>query len=159
MKTYLAVFALVALGVIGFAFTKKSSVDKINKQEMTTAESNKVKQMNNEMFKNTILDYTTATGWANKSGKPVVIDLYADWCGPCRMIAPILKDLANEYDGKVDFYKVDVDKEKDLASLFQARSIPLVVLITKSGEVKPMVGAQGKSSYKKAIDSFLLGIK
>ena len=157
MKTYLAVFAVAVLGVIGFAFTKKASVEKIDKQEMTTAGPNKVKQMNKELFKSTILDYTTAEGWANKSGKPVVIDLYADWCGPCRMIAPILKDLANDYEGQVDFFKVDVDKEKELASLFQARSIPLVVLITKTGEVKPMVGAQGKAAYKKEINSFLLG--
>lgn len=157
MKTYLAVFAVAVLGAIGFEFTKSSSVEATDKQEMIAAGPNKVKQMNKELFKSTILDYTTATGWANKSGKPVLIDLYADWCGPCRMIAPILKDLANEYDGQVDFYKVDVDKEKDLASLFQARSIPLVVLITKSGEVKPMVGAQAKAAYKREIDSFLLG--
>ena len=88
--------------------------------------------------------------------KPAIIDLYADWCGPCRMTAPIMKSLAKEYDGKIVIYKVNVDKEKELAALFNATSIPLFVFIPMNGEPQLFRGAADKATYQKAIDEFLL---
>ena len=92
----------------------------------------------------------------DKGDKPAIIDLYADWCGPCRMTAPIMKSLAKEYDGKIVIYKVNVDKEKELAALFNATSIPLFVFIPMEGEPQLFRGAADKATYKKAIDEFLL---
>ena len=83
--------------------------------------------MDKAMFIDKVFDYTDskATEWKYKGDRPAIIDLYADWCGPCRRVAPIMKELAKEYAGKIYIYKVNVDKEKELAALFNATSIPL----------------------------------
>ena len=88
--------------------------------------------------------------------KPAIVDFYASWCGPCRMTAPIMKELAKEYAGKIVIYKVNVDKEKELAALFNATSIPLFVFVPMQGEPQLFRGAADKATYKKAIDEFLL---
>ena len=87
--------------------------------------------------------------------RPAVVDFYAAWCGPCRMMSPILEDLAVEYGGKVDFYKVDVDKEEALSSLFSIRSIPTLLLISQSGEMHRIQGAVAKSQLKQQVDDML----
>ena len=79
-----------------------------------------------------------------------------DWCGPCRQTAPIMKELAKEYAGKIVIYKVNVDKQKELAALFNATSIPLFVFIPMKGDPQLFRGAADKATYKKAIDEFLL---
>lgn len=114
-------------------------------------------QMNRDMFIQQVFDYTgNVQEWTYKGSKPAIIDLYADWCGPCRMIAPILKELAQEYADQIVIYKVNVDKEKELAALFQANSIPLLVFIPMNGQAQLFRGAADKATYKKAIDDFLL---
>ena len=94
--------------------------------------------------------------WKYLGDKPAIIDLYADWCGPCRQTAPIMKELAKEYAGKITIYKVNVDKQKELAALFNATSIPLFVFIPMKGDPQLFRGAADKATYKKAIDEFLL---
>ena len=94
--------------------------------------------------------------WKYLGDKPAIIDLYADWCGPCRQTAPIMKELAKEYAGKITIYKVNVDKQKELAALFNATSIPLFVFISMKGDPQLFRGAADKATYKKAIDEFLL---
>ena len=112
--------------------------------------------MNKAMFIKDVFDYEKSQDWTYKGSKPAIIDLYADWCGPCRMTAPIMKELAKEYAGKIIIYKVNVDKEKELAALFNATSIPLFVFIPMNGEPQLFRGAADKATYKKAIDDFLL---
>ena len=112
--------------------------------------------MNKAMFIKDVFDYEKSQDWKYKGSKPAIIDLYADWCGPCRMTAPIMKELAKEYAGKIIIYKVNVDKEKELAALFNATSIPLFVFIPMNGEPQLFRGAADKATYKKAIDDFLL---
>ena len=156
MKKYLALFAIAVLGVTGFAFAKSASVQETDSVNAVEAKENKVKQMNKEMFISEVFDYQNSSEWKFKGDKPAIIDLYADWCAPCRMIAPILKDLAAEYDGQITIYKVNVDKEKELAALFNVSSIPLLVFIPQEGTPQLMPGAADKATYKKAIDEFLL---
>lgn len=112
--------------------------------------------MNKAMFIKDVFDYEKSQDWKYKGNKPAIIDLYADWCGPCRMVAPIMKELAKEYADKIVVYKVNVDKEKELAALFNATSIPLFVFIPMNGEPQLFRGAADKATYKKAIDDFLL---
>lgn len=114
--------------------------------------------MNKKMFIEKVFDYTDskAIEWKYKGDRPAIIDLYADWCGPCRRVAPIMKELAKEYADRIYIYKVNVDKEKELAALFNATSIPLFVLIPMDEMPQLFSGAADKSTYKKAIDEFLL---
>ncbi len=94
--------------------------------------------------------------WVYIGDEPCVIDFYADWCKPCKMVAPIMDDLAKEYDGKVKIYKVDTDKEKRLAGVFQIRSIPAVLFSPMEGRPMIQAGALPKDQYIKIIEEELL---
>ncbi|RLD87287.1 MAG: thioredoxin [Bacteroidetes bacterium] len=94
--------------------------------------------------------------WVYKGDVPCVIDFYADWCRPCKMVAPIMDDLAKEYDGKVKIYKINTDKEKRLAQAFQIRSIPAVLFSPMEGRPVMQVGAMQKDQYVKIIEENLL---
>ena len=94
--------------------------------------------------------------WIYEGDEPCVIDFYADWCGPCRRVAPIMEEMAKKYDGKVKIYKVNVDKESKLASVFRIRSIPAVLFIPKKGKPMMQVGLLPHDTYVKIIDEQLL---
>lgn len=87
------------------------------------------------------------------SSKMIVVDLYADWCGPCRMVHPTLLELANKYKGKVDFYQVDVDQNPEIASAFGTQAIPFVVFIKDNKIVTTMAGVNSSYSYEKVISA------
>lgn len=94
--------------------------------------------------------------WVYEGSLPCIIDFYADWCGPCKMVAPILKDLASEYKGQVIVYKINVDQEKELASVFGVRSIPAFLFIPAEGDPQSAMGAQSRSFFEGVIKDFLL---
>ncbi len=96
--------------------------------------------------------------WNYKGEEPCVIDFYADWCKPCKMVAPIMDEMAEKYDGKVKIYKINTDKEKKLASVFRIRSIPAVLFIPKDGQPMMQTGALPRESYVEIIDKELLKI-
>ena len=154
MKKVLALVAFVMVSVIVYAFNDGSKIN--TAQQGKEVKSGEVIVMNKDMFIKDVFDYENTKEWKYKGNKPAIIDLYADWCGPCRMTAPIMKSLAKEYDGKIVIYKVNVDKEKELAALFNATSIPLFVFIPMNGEPQLFRGAADKATYQKAIDEFLL---
>lgn len=97
--------------------------------------------------------------WVYEGDEPCVIDFYADWCRPCKMVAPIMENLAIKYKGKVKIYKINVDKEKKLASIFQIRSIPAVLFSPKTGKPMMQVGALPKDEYIRIINENLLNTK
>lgn len=152
MKKVLTIVAFALISAIAFS---ANGGDKV-KQDKKEVKSGEVIVMNKDMFLKDVFDYQTSKEWKYKGDKPAIIDLYADWCGPCRMTAPIMKALAKEYAGQIVIYKVNVDKEKELAALFNATSIPLFVFIPMKGEPQLFRGAANKATYKKAIDEFLL---
>ena len=154
MKKVLSVVALVMISVIMYAFNDEGA--KVNQESKNEVKDSEVVVMDKDMFIKDVFDYQTSQEWKYKGDKPAIIDLYADWCGPCRSTAPIMKSLAKEYAGKIVIYKVNVDKEKELAALFNATSIPLFVFIPMKGEPQLFRGAADKATYKKAIDEFLL---
>jgi thioredoxin len=96
------------------------------------------------------------TEWKYLGDKPCIIDFYASWCGPCKTIAPILEDLAKEYDGQIYIYKVDTEAEQELAGAFGIRSIPSVLFCPMVGAPQMAQGAMPKESFKKAIEEVLL---
>lgn len=113
-------------------------------------------EMNTQMFIDRVVDFKNAKEWDYKGDKPAVIDFYATWCGPCKKLSPILDELSSEYAGNVLFYKVDVDREQELAGAFGIQSIPMVLLIPKEGKPYVVQGLRPKAELKEAIDSVLL---
>lgn len=107
-------------------------------------------------FKESIFDYDTQKDWKYQGTLPVIIDFYADWCGPCKMVAPILEELSNEYDGRIVIYKVNTDIEQELAGVFGIQSIPSFLFIDKNGEPMLQPGAFPKHVFKKVIEENLL---
>ncbi len=94
--------------------------------------------------------------WKYLGDKPCLIDFYADWCGPCKMIAPILEELAKEYAGEIYIYKIDTGKEQELAGAFGIRSIPSLLFVPMEGQPQMAQGAMPKPNLKEAIDTILL---
>ena len=103
-----------------------------------------------------VFDYEHNTEWKYEGELPAVIDFWAEWCGPCRMVGPIIDELSNEYAGKVKFYKVNTEQEQELAGAFGIRSIPSLLFIPMDGQPKMAVGALPKEALKKAIEEELL---
>ena len=107
---------------------EKSKVNEEVTEKKQNEEDKKSKkatiQLTKEEFKNKVMDYENNENWEFAGDKPCLIDFYADWCGPCRITSPILEDLAKKYKGQINIYKVDVDVEKELASVFGVQSIP-----------------------------------
>ena len=89
------------------------------------------------------------------SDKPVFVDFWAEWCGPCRMVGPVVEELAGDYDGKVNFVKVNVDKANELASKYNVFSIPTLLLLNKGEIIAQQVGAGSKETYRNMIDRAL----
>jgi thioredoxin len=106
-------------------------------------------------FKEKVFNYEENKEWKFEGDLPCLIDFYADWCGPCRTVAPILEELAAEYDGKMNIYKIDTDKERELAGLFRIQSIPSLLFIPLSGQPQMAMGALPKDTFKKAIKDVL----
>ena len=114
------------------------------------------KQLTTAEFKQTIYDYDKSGDW-NYSGKlPAIIDFYADWCGPCKMIAPILEELSTKYEGKIDIYKVDTEQEPELSALFNIQSIPTLLFIPLNGNPMVQKGAIPKHVFIQVIEGELL---
>jgi thioredoxin 1 len=106
---------------------------------------NKAKPVNQQNWDNEVINSTI----------PVFVDFWAEWCGPCRMVGPVIEELAGEYAGKVNFVKVNVDENNELASKYNVFSIPTLALFNKGQIVAQQVGAASKSSYKGMIDRTL----
>jgi len=94
------------------------------------------------------------TGVMNSS-LPVFVDFWAEWCGPCRMVSPVVEELATEYDGKVNFVKVNVDEANEIASKYNIFSIPTLALFNKGNVIAQQVGAASKEAYKNMVDNAL----
>lgn len=104
-----------------------------------------------ETFKAQIFDFENSKEWTFKGSKPAIIDFYADWCGPCKMLAPVLERIAEQYQGQVDIYKVDTEASQELAALFGIRSIPSILFIPMTGEPAMSNGFMPEESFKNAI--------
>jgi thioredoxin len=119
--------------------------------------SGEVTVMNKADFLTKVYNYEkNDSAWVFEGKRPCIIDFYADWCGPCKRVAPVMKELALTYIERIDFYKVDVDKEKELAAAFGIRSIPTIFYVPAGGDPKVLQGAYPKEMMEKIIAEFLL---
>jgi thioredoxin 1 len=113
-------------------------------------------KLTTEEFINKVFNYDTDKEWNYKGTLPAIIDFYADWCGPCKMVAPILEELAKEYEGKIIICKVDTEAEQELSAVFGIRSIPSFLFIPASGLPMMQSGAFPKNVFKQVIEEKLL---
>lgn len=113
-------------------------------------------QLATQDFKDKIFNYEKEREWSSKSQLPIIIDFYADWCAPCKMVAPILEELSKEYEGKLTIYKVDTEVEIELASVFGIRSIPTFLFIPVEGDPMMQPGALPKKAFQQIIEERLL---
>ncbi len=149
-KLILSVLLVVTIGVIYAAPSITKAFQSSNNKQSD------VLMMNKTMYLKQIYDYDkNPNNYIYKGNKPSVIDFYADWCGPCRRVAPIMDELSIKYKGKVDFYKVNVDFEKELANIHGITNIPVVAFFPVKGEPQLTIGALQKEKYIEIIDNLL----
>jgi len=159
----------IAVVAVAFLMTSCGNTEAANTKDIKSnntevagkavnAESHKVVYLNTEMFIDQIFDYkANPQKWVYKGDKPAIIDFYATWCGPCKRVAPIMEELAAEYEGQINIYKVDTDKEKELAGqVFGIRSIPSILFIPVDGQPTMYTGAYPKEHYVDLIKENLL---
>ena len=114
------------------------------------------KHLTKEEFLNNVFDYEKSQDWKFKGTVPAIIDFYADWCGPCKSVAPVLEELSDEYNGQIDIYKIDTEQEAELSEVFGIQSIPTFLFIPVDGAPMLQKGALPKHVFKQVIDERLL---
>ncbi len=111
-----------------------------------------------DTFKEKVFDFEKNQEWKFEGTVPCMIDFYADWCGPCKMVAPVLEELQKEYGEKLNIYKVNTEEERELASLFGIQSIPSLLFVPMTDKPQMAMGALPKATFVQAIDE-VLGVK
>lgn len=140
-------FNLLIAIVFALNFASMAQVEEQLKPEHLTVET----------FKEKIYNYEkNPDSWIFEGELPCLVDFYADWCKPCKLIAPIMEELAIEYKGKINIYKVNTEQQRELSTLFGIKSIPSVLFIPMNGKPQMSTGALPKESFKQVIDEFLL---
>lgn len=114
------------------------------------------KQLTTREFKEKVFDYQLEQEWKYKGELPAIIDFYADWCAPCKMVTPVLEELAKEYAGRLVIYKVNTEIERELSAVFGIRSIPTFLFIPVGGDPMMQPGALSKNAFQKVIDEKLI---
>ena len=155
MKNYL-VYALLSAFVVSCGSSTVKDKSSQNKVSQTNVEVKTIHLTKAEFLKKVVNYETNSKEWKYLGDKPAIVDFYATWCGPCKTIAPILEQLAEEYNGLIYVYKVDTDKEQGLSSAFGITSIPTLFFIPMGEAPQVAQGALPKAELKKIIDKVLL---
>ena len=108
-----------------------------------------------DTFKEKVFNYETNKEWKFEGELPCVIDFYADWCAPCKVVAPILEELSEEFNGKLDVYKVNTEEERELSAIFGIQSIPSILFVPKDGQPQMAMGALPRDTFTKAFKDVL----
>lgn len=157
----LLVIPIIALFMMSCGNSKNENkkAESVEKEEkvIVNEEEKLVKVLDYKSFIKEVWDIEKyPDSFAFKGDNPCIIDFYADWCGPCKKIAPIMEELAKEYKGKLTIYKVNTDNERKLATIFKIKSIPTVFFMPMTGQPRTQVGALSKEDYKNIIEQHLL---
>ena len=146
-----------AVSLVSLLFAACETKAKTNDNQSKNDNKMKTIELTKADFLTKVMDYeANPQEWKYLGDKPAIIDFYASWCGPCKMVAPILEELAEEYDGQIYIYKVNTEKEQELAAMFGICSIPSILFIPMGEQPQMAMGAMPKSSFKEAIDKVLL---
>jgi len=167
--TQVSLFTLIATAMCVFTSCGESSdqgkeaakdfvvVEPEKKNESSVGDTKKVKYLTSEDFKKKVYDYKQNQEWKFEGDLPCIVDFYADWCRPCKIIEPIMEELAAEYEGRINIYKVNTDKEREVSAVMGIRSIP-ALLFCPMGNAQPRMaeGALPKETYVEYINTLLL---
>jgi len=118
-----------------------------------------MENLTKKTFQDKVFNYEKNKEWKFEGELPCIIDFYADWCQPCKMVAPILEELSKEYDGKINIYKVDTEDQQELAAAFGIRSIPSLLFCPMGEQPQMAQGALQKEGFKQVIEDVLLKSK
>ncbi|TRX66113.1 thioredoxin [Carboxylicivirga sp. M1479] len=149
-KGFIILSALVLL--VASAFTLQPTADNANKEENI---ENAIIYLDAETFKEKVFNYEENQEWKYNGEVPAILDFYADWCGPCKMLSPVLKKIQDEYDGKVQIYKINTDEQRELSSTFGIRSLPTIVFVPMEGEPQATMGYRSKNDLETMISEIL----
>ncbi len=164
-KVYLILSVFLGLSLVSCNQNTSENKAVDTAKEKTEQKSHKVSTpgdikpiyLTTEEFKEKIWDYeANPEEWTYKGDLPCVVDFYADWCKPCKMVAPIMDELADYYNGKVIIYKVNTDDQRELSTVFQVRSIPSILFAPMEGKPAMQPGAMSKEQYIEIINDFIL---
>ena len=145
---------MTVAGLISCSGNSQQAKNVVKKQVLTQQNTKKmnVQELTAETFKQKVMNYDIHPNeWIFEGSRPAIIDFYATWCGPCKQTAPIVEKLAEDYAGRIDVYKVDVDQQQELAAFFGVQSIPTILFIPKEGTPQRVSGAMPRSGFDEAI--------
>ena len=153
-RLFLISIAMTVAGLTSCSGNSQQAKSVVKKQVLTQHNAKKmnVQELTAETFKQKVMNYDIHPNeWIFEGGRPAIIDFYATWCGPCKQTAPIVEKLAEDYAGRIDVYKVDVDQQQELAAFFGVQSIPTILFIPKEGTPQRVSGAMPRSGFDEAI--------
>ncbi|WP_430814987.1 thioredoxin [Carboxylicivirga sp. RSCT41] len=151
MKKILFVLGGLILVIASGFQVYNSSADETKQSEG----ENSVIYLDAASFKEKVFNYETNKEWKYEGEVPAILDFYADWCGPCKMLSPVLDKIQKEYNGKVQIYKIDTDDEKELAATFGIRSLPTIVFVPLKGDPQAAMGYRSQSDLETMISEIL----
>jgi thioredoxin len=151
MKTIISSVLLVSILMLSNCQAGNS-----NKATASNASTSSVIALTNETFKQKVFNYEANKQWKFEGNLPVIIDFYADWCGPCKILSPRLEEIAKEYAGKIVVYKVNTDQEQILSRSMGIQSLPTLIFIPVKGQPQATMGAVPKETLVKAINEVLM---
>lgn len=157
MKSRQGIFSYVALFMLLFTVSACNAQAQKAEGEAKTVEAKVggVIHLTTAEFKAKVFDYTTSKEWSYKGDVPAILDFHAVWCGPCKMLAPHLEAIKKEYGDKLQIYKIDVDKEKEVAAAFGIQAMPTLVFIPLTGQPTGVQGYQDKEALSKLVKEVL----
>ena len=156
-KTLIVILSLFMLVSCGNSKKENKKTEHVQKVENVVEEESLVKNLDYKTFVKKIWDIETyPDSFAYKSKLPCIIDFYADWCGPCKRVAPIMEEIAQRYEDKIIVYKVNVDREQKLPLIFKIKNIPTVFFLPTEGQPLSQVGALSKEEYISIINKHLI---
>ena len=164
ITSLLAFFVVMAITATACNNANSGNDNNPNESKTTTVSNpsgeesdSKHEYLTKETFKEKIWDYeTNSEEWVYEGTEPAIIDFYADWCKPCKMVAPILDEISKEYAGKIKVYKIDTQVQKELAAVFQVSSIPAFLYIPVDGKPQMDRGFKQKEAFEQVISDILM---